>query len=117
MMPSPRDRKAEHYAILRNYKIRAREYAWQLKKDGYIVEFFDRYPKKSNRAKLHFWQLEDFEKIRVYECNDERCPTIIDDMAYKKFFRFYALVQRYKHKYGKKKLHEHTSEILKELKL
>lgn len=117
MMPSHRDRKEEHFAILRNYKIKAREFAWQLNKDGYIVEFFNRYPKKSNRAKLHFWQLEDFEIIRVYECINKRCKTIIDDTAYKKFFRFYAMVQRYKHEYGKKKLHEHTGEILKELKL
>lgn len=117
MMPSARERKAEHYSMLQNYKEKAREYAWQLKKDGYIVEFFNRYPIKSNRAKLNYAQINSFEKIRVYECNDGIWETIINDMVYKKFFRFYAMVQRYKHEYGKKRLHEHTGEILKELKL
>lgn len=112
MIPTARDRKKENFAKLRDYRTKSREYAWQLKKDGYIVDFFDRY-RKCDRKKI----IEIFERIYVYEFNGKEWTTIIDDITYRDFYRFYTLVQRYKHKYGKKKLHEHTSEILKELKL
>ena len=117
MIPSARDRKAEHYAILQNYKIKAREYAWLLKKDGYIIEFFNRHKIKSNRAKLDYYIINSFEIIRIYECHDGIWETIIKDLDYKKFFRFFALVQRYKRSYGKKKLHEYTGEIIRELRI
>lgn len=115
MKPTTRYWKNQNLELLRSFKVKARKQAWQLKKDGYIVEFYDRY-KKIGWRKLEYSEIYNFEIIRVFEFDGNRWNVIIDDISYNTFTSFHTLVQNYKREYGKKKLHDYTSKILKNLK-
>lgn len=111
----------ESTRVLRQYKIErlhqlktnARQQAWKLEKDGYIVEFFERYKKRKD--KLYGLNIYDNEKISIYELHGNKWDKIINDMDYGLLTRFYKSVCKYKKQYGKKKIHEYTTEIIKEL--
>lgn len=115
MKPTTRYWKAKDAELLRSFKTKARKQAWRLKKDGYIVDFYDRY-KKRGWKRLEYSEIYNYEIIRVYEFDGEGWNTIIDDIPYNKLTRFYTLVQSYKREYGKKRLHGYTGEILNNLK-
>ncbi len=115
MKPTTRYWKEKDAELLRNFKTKARKQAWRLKKDGYIVEFYDRYRKRGWK-RLEYSEIYNFEIIRVFEFDGNECNVIIKDIPYKTFARFYTLVQSYKREYGKKKLHSYTSEIIEKLK-
>lgn len=107
--------KEKDLELLRSFKTKARKQAWKLKKDGYIVEFYDRYRKRGWK-RLDYCEIYNFEIIRVFEFDGKRWNVILDDITYQPFTRFYTLIQTYKREYGKKRLHDYTGEILKNLK-
>lgn len=115
MKPTTRYWKEKDLELLRSFKTKARKQAWRLKKDGYIVEFYDRYRKRGWK-RLEYSKIYNYEIIRVFEFDGKRWSVIIDDISYKTFSRFYALVQSYKREYGKKRLHDYTGNILENLK-
>lgn len=96
--------------LLRKFKTAARKQAWILKKDGYIVDFYDRY--KQGSCKLKINQIYNYEKIVVFEFNGTIWNKVINDISYDSLTQFYLLVQRYKKAYGKKDLHKYTGEII-----
>lgn len=111
----------ESTRVLRQYKMErlhqlktnARKQAWKLEKDGYIVEFFERY--KRIKDQLYGLNIYDNEKIAIYELHGNIWEKIINDIDYGLLTHFYKIVNKYKKEYGKKKLHEHTLEIIEEL--
>lgn len=112
----------ESTRVLRQYKIErlhqlktnARQQAWKLEKDGYIVEFFERY--KTRKDKLYGLNIYNNEKISIYELHGNKWDKIIIDTDYGLLTRFYKIENKYKKQYGKKKIHEYTTEIIKELR-
>lgn len=113
MKPTTRYWKEKDLELLRNLKTKARKQAWTLKKDGYIVDFCDRF-KNRGWGKLHYSEIYNYEKIIVFEFDGNKWNMIVKDMSYSTLTRFYQLVQIYKKEYGKKQLHKYTNEILKE---
>ena len=99
---------------LRKLKTRARKQAWLLKKDGFAVDFYNRY--KRCWAQLDQSQIKDYERINIYEFDGQKWNVIIKDISYKSFSHFYSLVQKYKRKYGKKNLHKYTRNIIKSIR-
>lgn len=99
---------------LSKLKTRARKQAWLLKKDGFAVDFFDRY--KRCWAQLDQSQIENYEIIQIHEFDGQKWNVIVKDISYKSFSHFYSLIQKYKRKYGKKNLHKHMQTIIETIR-
>ena len=115
MKETTRLQKQTDLELLRDLRTEARKQAWILRKDGYIVDFFNRY-RNIGWGKMEQSEIYTWERIIIYECHNGKWDVIADDMSYETFSRFFSVVQRYKIHYGKKNLHNHTNIMLSQLK-
>lgn len=106
--------RKRNLATLRELKEIARQRAWELKRAGYIVVFSNRYRKGYIALKVS--EIYDYEKVHVYELQDDKWVKIISDGNYSDLAHFHEVVKERIKKHGKKKLHQYTQEILDEEK-
>lgn len=107
-------RKREKIELLSDIQRKSREIKRELQKCGYNVEIIS--SDKSTSKELTYFEIYNYETYVIREKSNRIFCSCDRNLSFPELKRFSALVNKYKRKYGLKNLHEHTKEIVYEIR-
>ena len=107
-------RKREKIELLSDIQRESREIKRELQKCGYNVEIIS--SDKSTSKELTYFEIYNYETYVIREKSNCIFGLKDRDISFPELKKFSMLVNRYKRKYGLKNLHDHTKEIVYEIR-